>query len=81
MALLFKGIPLLQIICSRQFRQRANAEGTLTQYKHDEAFPQTVRDATTLIYEHLSRKELLERCLGGFTWNNKNFNSFLWRIA
>ncbi|KOC58640.1 hypothetical protein WH47_02077 [Habropoda laboriosa] len=34
------------------------------------------------IYEDLSRNELLERCLGGYTQNaNESFNSTVWRLA
>ncbi|KAG8236974.1 hypothetical protein J437_LFUL016547 [Ladona fulva] len=62
--------------------QRANAEGTLAQYKHKDALPQIVIDVITPIYEDLRRKELLERCLAGFTQNNnESFNSLVWRIA
>ena len=54
--------------------QRANAEGTLAHYKHKDALPQEVIDAITPVYEDLSRKELLERFLGGFTQNYESFN-------
>ncbi|KAG8238746.1 hypothetical protein J437_LFUL018166 [Ladona fulva] len=51
-------------------------------YKHKDALPQIVIDVITPIYEDLSRNELLERCLGGFTQNNnQSFNSLVWRIA
>lgn len=34
------------------------------------------------IYENLSRTDLLERCLGGYTQNaNESFNSTVWRFA
>ncbi|KAG8226745.1 hypothetical protein J437_LFUL004396 [Ladona fulva] len=62
--------------------QRANTEGTLAQYKHKDALPQTVIDVVSPIYEDLSRKELLERWLGGFIQNNnESFNSLVWRNA
>ncbi|KAG8233603.1 hypothetical protein J437_LFUL001014 [Ladona fulva] len=62
--------------------QRANAKGPLAQYKHKDALLQIVLDVITPIYEDLSRKELLERCLGDFTQNNnESFSSLVWRIA
>jgi len=34
------------------------------------------------IFEDLSRKDLLERCLGGHTQNaNESFNATVWRLA
>jgi len=34
------------------------------------------------IYEDLSRDDLLERCLGGYTQNaNESFNATIWRLA
>ena len=41
-----------------------------------------VYDAILLIYEKLSREDLLNRCLGGFTQNaNGSFNSTIWALA
>ena len=34
------------------------------------------------VYEDLSRDDLLERCLGGYTQNaNESFNATIWRLA
>lgn len=34
------------------------------------------------IYEDLSRNDLLQRCLGGYTQNaNESFNATVWRLA
>ncbi|XP_044578704.1 uncharacterized protein LOC123261223 isoform X2 [Cotesia glomerata] len=34
------------------------------------------------IYENLSKDELLERCVGGFTQNNnESFNQLIWKIT
>lgn len=44
--------------------------------------PEDVLQAIKLIYEDLSKDELLERCLGGFTQNaNESLNQIIWRIA
>jgi len=62
--------------------QKAKAENALNAYKHKSALSTEVFDAITPIYEDLSRDDLLERCLGGFTQNNNEcFNSTVWNFA
>jgi len=62
--------------------QRAKALGTLYEYQHKTPLSQQIFDAVKPIYEDLSRDDLLNRCLGGFTQNsNESFNSMVWSIA
>jgi len=47
-----------------------------------EPFPDEVITAIEPIYEDLSKDELLQRCLGGFTQNNnESLNQLIWRIS
>jgi len=56
--------------------QRANATNTLDTEKTP--LPEEYCE----IYEDLSKYELLERCVGGFTQNNNEcYNSLVWQIA
>lgn len=51
--------------------QRASEMKMLSSYKHDyDPLPTDVALAIKPIYEDLSKEELLERCIGGFTQNN-----------
>ncbi|KYN14894.1 hypothetical protein ALC57_12886 [Trachymyrmex cornetzi] len=50
-------------------------------YKHKPALPIEVFNAIKPIYEDLSRDDLLERCLGGYTQNNNECFNSLWNIA
>lgn len=61
--------------------QKALAEGK--PFKHEYTpLPEDVLNAIKPIYEDLSKDELLERCLGGFTQNtNESLNQLIWRIA
>ncbi|XP_074098848.1 uncharacterized protein LOC141527326 [Cotesia typhae] len=63
--------------------QKARALGTLPSYKHDyEDLPPDVATAIFPIYEDLSNKKLLERCVGGFTQNNnESYNQLIWKIT
>lgn len=62
--------------------QKSKANGTLAEYKHKTALHPLVFDAIKPIYEELSRDDLLNRCLGGFTQNsNESFNSVVWSMA
>ena len=55
----------------------------LSSYKHDyDPLPSEVSSAIKPIYEELSKEELLERCVGGFTQNNKeSLNQLIWKIT
>jgi len=58
------------------------AESLGQEYTHPEPLHQDVAKYILPIYEDLSKKELLEKCLGGFTQNaNESFNSTIWRLA
>lgn len=62
--------------------QKAKAAGSLQEYQHKPAMKQEIFDALRPVYEDLSRDELLERCLGGFTQNaNESYNATLWQLA
>lgn len=60
----------------------AEAAGTLQNFEHPPAFHSDVQKHLLPIYQDLSRRDLLERCLGGHTQNaNESFNSTIWRLA
>ncbi|XP_046589419.1 uncharacterized protein LOC124293252 [Neodiprion lecontei] len=62
--------------------QRAVASGNISEYRHKPPLPKEVLEAITPVYENLSRDDLLQRCLGGFTQNNnESFNKSVWAIA
>ncbi|KYQ46869.1 hypothetical protein ALC60_14160 [Trachymyrmex zeteki] len=51
-------------------------------YTHKDPLHPDVQTSILPIYEDLSRDDLLERCVGGFTQNaNESFNSTIWRLA
>lgn len=58
------------------------AESRGLEYTHPPPLDATVAKHIFPIFEDLSRKDLLERCLGGHTQNaNESFNSTVWRLA
>ncbi|XP_029165355.1 uncharacterized protein LOC114936347 [Nylanderia fulva] len=60
----------------------AEATGKLDEFEHQPAFHKSVQDHLLSIYEDLSKDELLQRCLGGYTQNcNESFNACIWRLA
>ncbi|XP_071652727.1 uncharacterized protein [Temnothorax longispinosus] len=60
----------------------AEATGKLTEFEHPPAFHKDVQEQLLSIYQDLSKDDLLERCLGGYTQNsNESFNASLWRLA
>lgn len=63
--------------------QVAKATGQLADYAHKNIpLHVEVQIAIYKIYEDLSRDELLQRCLGGFTQNaNESVNALIWKIA
>lgn len=63
--------------------QRASSMNTLSSYKHDyDSLTSEVSSAIRPIYEDLSKEELLERCVGGFTQNNnESLNQLVWKIT
>ncbi|XP_058810026.1 uncharacterized protein LOC131675170 [Phymastichus coffea] len=62
--------------------QRAKAEGTLDEFTHSKPLSDEVYETIKPIYEDLSKDELLDRRLGGFTQNsNESFNALLWSMA
>ncbi|KYN06620.1 hypothetical protein ALC62_02423 [Cyphomyrmex costatus] len=64
------------------WNKKAKATNTLDDYSHKSHLPELVFKAIKPIYEELSRDDLLNRCLGGFTQNNnESFNATVWAIA
>lgn len=63
--------------------QRASAMNSLSSFQHDyDPLPSDVSSAIKPIYEELSKEELLERCVGGFTQNNnESVNQLIWKIT
>lgn len=62
--------------------QVAKATNSLEKYIHKPPLHADVLTAITPIYEELSKNDLLERCLGGFTQNqNESFNNLTWSFA
>lgn len=62
--------------------QKQQAAGNLEGFSHKNSLPSVVMDEIRHIYEDLSKSELLERCLGGFTQNsNESFNNSVWRFV
>ncbi|EFN69914.1 hypothetical protein EAG_04630, partial [Camponotus floridanus] len=62
--------------------QRAKTANDLAKYNHNPAICNEVYEAIKPIYDDLSRDELLQRCLGGYTQNtNECFNKVVWTIA
>ncbi|XP_011687372.1 PREDICTED: uncharacterized protein LOC105449700 [Wasmannia auropunctata] len=60
----------------------AESNNTLDEFDHEPALHEDVQQALKPIFEDLSSRELLERCLGGETQNNnESFNSTVWRLA
>lgn len=62
--------------------QRAVANGDISKYRHKPPLPQEILEAIQPIFENLSRDDLLQRCLGGYTQNNnESYNKSVWAIA
>jgi len=59
--------------------RKNNIPGFVQSYK---SLPEDVLQAIKPIYEDLSKEELLQRCLGGFTQNNnESYNQLIWKIS
>jgi len=62
--------------------KKAQEAGTLDTFRHKSPLSEEVYEAIKPIYEDLSRDELLNRCLGGYTQNsNECFNATVWNLA
>ncbi|XP_066583306.1 LOW QUALITY PROTEIN: uncharacterized protein [Prorops nasuta] len=63
--------------------QRAKASNELDSYQQSyTSLPADVLEAIRPIYDDLSKTELLQRCIGGFTQkNNESLNNLIWKIA
>lgn len=61
--------------------RRAEATNTLESYTYKPALSQQVAGAILLVYKDLTDHNLLEKCLSGFTQNQKeSFNATIWQI-
>lgn len=61
--------------------QKAKSNGELSEYRHKPALKEKVFTVIHPLYEELSRDDLLERCLGGYTQNaNESFNACVWAL-
>lgn len=50
--------------------------------EHDPTLDELVAEKIFLIYEDLSREDLLQRCLGGYTQNaHESLSSVIWKFA
>ena len=62
--------------------QRAAVEGRESKFKHKPGFSPEVTRAIKPVYEDLTKKSLLERCLGAHSQNNdESFHALVWRIS
>ena len=62
--------------------QIAKVEKKLNNYKHKESSLLSLQNILLPIYTELSNKDLLTRCIGGFTQNkNESLNNMIWKIA
>ena len=62
--------------------QKAKANKSLKNFHHKDSIPVAVMEAIKTIYEDLTRRDLLERCMGGFTQNsNESFNQSIWKLV
>ncbi|XP_011343323.1 uncharacterized protein LOC105282795 isoform X2 [Ooceraea biroi] len=63
--------------------RKAEARGQLDNYTHPKQLISSEIEKHLLpVYQDLSRDDLLQRCLGGYTQNpNESFNSTIWRLA
>lgn len=62
--------------------QRAAAEGEEKDFKHKPGFSEEVLRAIKPIYDDLTKKNLLEKCVGAHTQNNnESFHALVWKIA
>lgn len=62
--------------------RRAQAEGTVDQYKHPHPIPMAIMKEIKPIFKDLAATELLKRCLKGRTQNsNESFNNKVWSVC
>ncbi|EZA50167.1 hypothetical protein X777_11230 [Ooceraea biroi] len=61
----------------------SNQKQKIKSFMHTyDALPTDVLTAIKPIYENLSKQELLDRCVGGFTQNNnESYNQLIWKIS
>lgn len=70
----------IQSWCKWQ-KAKATSKKTLMNFKHTSSIPSAVMEAIKPIYVDLTDKNLLEKCVGGFTQNsNESFNQSVWKL-
>ncbi|XP_052128327.1 uncharacterized protein LOC113205481 isoform X2 [Frankliniella occidentalis] len=59
---------------------KAKSKGTLPKFKHKAALPGAVLTAIKPVFKDLSKEELLQKCVGGYTQNpNESLNNLIWK--
>lgn len=68
--------------CWWQAREQAEDPEIEAALTHEPPLPDNIAKEIYPIYENLSRDDLLERCLGGYTQNsNESLNALIWKFA
>ena len=62
--------------------RRSKGEEKTQNTKHNDVLPEAVYQKILPVYQRLSQRDLLERCLMGATQNaNESFNGVIWRMC
>ncbi|XP_076468336.1 uncharacterized protein LOC143299096 [Babylonia areolata] len=62
--------------------KQAEADNTVDTYRHKNNLPQAVMEVVKPVFADLAKKELLEKCLEGYTQNaNESFNNLIWKYS
>lgn len=61
---------------------QAASQGKLEDFHHKPVLSPEILQELKPVYEALSDRDLLERCIGGFSQNpNESFNNIIWKMA
>lgn len=59
---------------------RAKSDGNIENFTHKKSLPPAVLQAIKPVFTDLSKEELLQKCVGGFTQNpNESLNNIIWK--
>ena len=68
--------------CGWQRAEAIKRRGEDAEYKHKDGLPEAVYQKILPVYQPLSQRDLLERCLMGATqYANESFNGVIWRMC
>lgn len=68
--------------CKWQRTKATSTKKALKNFKHTSSIPPAIMEAIKPIYTDLTDRNLLQKCVGGFTQNsNESFNQSVWRIV